>query len=123
MGEHFRRTGIDVVGNAAWGTHLCQFYQDKQDLIDILVPYFRQGLTDNEFCMWVTSEPLGVEEARAALGAVEPALDDYIRRGQIEILDYTQWYTRTGDSAPMMCSRAGSAKWKCSWIEVLRVCA
>ena len=96
MEEHFRRTGIDVVGNTAWGTHLCQFYQNKQDLVDILVPYFRQGLADNEFCMWVTSEPLGVDDARAALGAAEPALHNYLRRGQIEILDYTQWYTRTG---------------------------
>jgi PAS domain S-box-containing protein len=94
--EQMRRTGIDIIGDVPWGTHLCQFYQNKQDLIDILAPYFRQGLAGNEFCMWVTSEPLGVEEARVALRAVEPALDEYIRRGQIEILDYTQWYTRTG---------------------------
>jgi PAS domain S-box-containing protein len=96
MEEQMRRTGIEVIGNVPWGTHLCQFYQSKQDLIDVLVAYFRQGLADNEFCMWITSEPLGVAEARAALKSVEPALDEYIHRGQIEILDYTQWYTRKG---------------------------
>ena len=96
MEEQMRSTGIEVIGNAPWGTHLCQFYQNEQDLIDILVPYFRQGLDDNEFCMWITSEPLGVDEAREALRSVESEFDNYIRKGQIEILDYTQWYTRTG---------------------------
>jgi PAS domain S-box-containing protein len=96
MEAPMRRTGIDVIGNAPWGTHFCQFYQTKQDLIDILVPYFRQGLADNEFCMWITSEPLGVDEATAALRSVVPALDEYIRKGQIEILDFTQWYTPHG---------------------------
>lgn len=24
-----------------WGTHFCQFYDTKQDLIDILIPYFK----------------------------------------------------------------------------------
>jgi len=34
-----RRTGISAIGDVPWGTHFCQFYQHKQDLIDILVPY------------------------------------------------------------------------------------
>ncbi len=96
MKQTLRRTGIEVIGNAPWGTHFCQFYKTRQDLLEILVPYFRQGLADNEFCMWVTSEPVGVEEAKAALAAVEPGLDDFIRQGRIEFLDYRQWYTRGG---------------------------
>lgn len=39
-GFELRKFGIDIVGDVAWGTHFCQFYQTKQDLIDILVPYF-----------------------------------------------------------------------------------
>ncbi|MDI6871557.1 MAG: MEDS domain-containing protein [Bacillota bacterium] len=62
-----RNTGIDIIGSVPWGTHFCQFYQDKQDLIEILVPYFAAGLQQNEFCMWATCEPLSVEEAQAAL--------------------------------------------------------
>lgn len=96
MKEQMRQTGIEVIGRVPWGTHLCQFYQSEQDLEDILIPYFKQGLADNEFCMWITSEPLGVEEAKAALRHAEPNLDEYIHNGQIEILDYTQWYTLTG---------------------------
>ena len=62
-----RHTGIAILGDTPWGTHFCQFYDSKQDLIDILVPYFKAGLENNEFCMWVTSKPLRAEEAKAAL--------------------------------------------------------
>jgi len=48
MPDTNRKTGIDVIGDVPWGTHLCQFYQDKRDLIDILVPYFKAGLENNE---------------------------------------------------------------------------
>jgi PAS domain S-box-containing protein len=96
MEQALRRTGIEVIGDAPWGTHFCQFYETKQDLLEILVPYFRQGLADNEFCMWVTSEPVEAGEARAALADAEPSLDDFVRQGRIEILDYRDWYTRGG---------------------------
>ncbi|HXY87497.1 MAG TPA: MEDS domain-containing protein [Candidatus Acidoferrales bacterium] len=61
--ERKRKFGLDFVGDIPWGTHFCQFYETKHDLIDILVPYFAEGLRSNEACMWVTSDPLGVEEA------------------------------------------------------------
>ena len=63
-----RHTGISIIGDVPWGTHFCQFYQDKQDLIDILVPYFRAGLENNEFCLWVTSEPLRSAQVKGCLG-------------------------------------------------------
>jgi PAS domain S-box-containing protein len=91
-----RRFGIDLVGSIPWGTHLCQFYESKQDLIDILVPYFAEGLRGNEFCMWVTSSPLEVEEARQALAKSVPNLDDYFRKEQIEIVSYSDWYLLGG---------------------------
>jgi hypothetical protein len=64
MAEEIRKTGIDLLGEVPWGTHLCQFYQTKKDLIDILVPYFKAGLESNEFCMWITAEPLSAQEAK-----------------------------------------------------------
>ncbi len=96
MEEERRQTGIDLLGSYPWGIHFCQFYETKEDLIEILVPYFKAGLESNEFCMWITSEPLLVDEAIAALGKVVDNLTDYIAEGQIEILDVSQWYTRSG---------------------------
>jgi two-component system cell cycle sensor histidine kinase/response regulator CckA len=95
-----RHTGITVIGDVPWGTHFCQFYQDKQDLIDILVPYFKAGLENNEFCMWVTSEPLASAEAKAALAANVEDLETYIADGQLEILDHGEWYTVSGKFEP-----------------------
>jgi PAS domain S-box-containing protein len=96
MGNELRSTGIDIIGDVPWGTHFCQFYQTPQDLLDILVPFFSAGLRNNEFCMWVTSEPLGVEAARAALAASLSGFEDYARRGQIEIIPHTDWYLKDG---------------------------
>ena len=58
--------------------------ETKEDLIDILVPYFKAGLENNEFCMWVTSEPLEVQEAKEALKMVVPDIDQYLDKGQLE---------------------------------------
>ncbi|MEN6518086.1 MAG: MEDS domain-containing protein [Methanospirillum sp.] len=96
MGGRLRRTGIEVVGDVPWGAHFCQFYETAGDLVDTLVPYFREGLAANEFCMWVTSAPLEVEAAARSLRASVPDLDERIARGQIEILDYRDWYVRDG---------------------------
>ena len=96
MESDIRQSGIDVVGKVPWGTHFCQFYETKQDLIETLVPYFREGLADNEFCMWITSAPLQVDQAKEALRAAVPDLDKYIENGQIEILDYSQLHARSG---------------------------
>ena len=101
MGRHakpeaLRKSGLDFIGDVPWGTHFCQFYQTKEDLVDILVPYFRAGLENNEFCMWVTSPPLEVKEAKAALRKAVPDLEKYIRKGQITILSYADWYLLSG---------------------------
>ena len=82
-----RCTGFTTIGDVPWGTHFCQFYQDKQELIDTLVPYFKAGLENNEFCLWVTSEPLRSAEAKAALAANVENLETYIANGQLEIVD------------------------------------
>ncbi len=91
-----RETGIEIIGDVPWGTHFCQFYQTQEDLLDILVPYFKHGLKNNEYCMWITSAPLQEEQAILALRQDVSDLDDRIARGQIEILDYAQWYTLGG---------------------------
>ncbi len=91
-----RKTGIDVIGDAPWGTHFCLFYHTQADLIDTMVPYFKAGLENNEFCMWVTSQPLGVEDAERVLRESVTNLDEYIEKGQIEFLDYRRWYIPSG---------------------------
>jgi PAS domain S-box-containing protein len=96
MKDSLRESGSELLGQIPWGTHLCQFYVSKQDLLDILVPYFAAGLTNNEFCMWITAAPLESVEAERALSRTVPDWEERKRRGQIEILRYDQWYIRSG---------------------------
>jgi PAS domain S-box-containing protein len=96
MQKELRKTGNDVIGGVPWATHFCQFYQTKQDLFDILVPYFKAGLESNEFCMWITAEPLGVEVAKEAMARALPDFDRYLAKGQIEIMPHTDWYLKEG---------------------------
>ncbi len=97
MSTDIRRTGIEVIGDVPWATHFCQFYETKQDLTDILVPYFRSGLENNEFCVWVTSEDLSTDEAIEALQRSIPGFDSYRLAGQIEVFPYDTWYLKGGE--------------------------
>ncbi|HJX28982.1 MAG TPA: MEDS domain-containing protein, partial [Thermoanaerobaculia bacterium] len=92
-------SGIQAVGDIAFGTHFCQFYRTRQDLIDTLVPYIEAGLRNQEYCMWVTSEPLDAEDAREALRAVVPDLEEREAAGQIEIRSFGDWYLDNGGTS------------------------
>jgi excisionase family DNA binding protein len=91
------RAGGSIIGDIYWGSHICQLYQTKQDLIDSLVPYFKAGLENNELCMWITSRPLKTREATAALKGAMEDLDRYITKGHIEIIELEKCYSRTGE--------------------------
>jgi len=92
--SELRKTGIDVLGDIPRGSHFCNFYETKKDLLDTLVPYFKTGLESNEFCLWVisNSELITVEEAKEALKQVVPDLDQQLLDKNIEILNGSDWY-------------------------------
>jgi len=92
MDTALRQTGIGGVGDVPWGTHFCHFYLTPQDLVDVLVPYFRAGLESNECCVWVLSEPLGQHDVWEALSDAVPDFDRHRARGSIELLDARTWY-------------------------------
>lgn len=98
-----RDMGIDVLGKMPWGTHIFMFYETKKDLIEVLVSYFKAGLQNNEFCMWITNEPLNRQEAERAMKKVMPNFDQYLEKGQIEVLAHSIWYL---DEDPFNTQRA-----------------
>src|SRR5947207_5270312 len=101
MASELRSSGISVVGDVPWGTHLCHFYETKEDLLDILIPYFNTGLENNEFCVWVVSDPLGNEEARNAFRHAVPEADRYLAAGHIEIVAHTIFPTSRQQTSPV----------------------
>src|SRR6185436_7082152 len=96
MTTEMRKTGIDVVGDMPWGTHFCLFYETKDDILDTLVSYCKAGLESDEFCLWVVSAPVTVEEARHALSQAVPELDRYLADHSIEIVSARDWYLQGG---------------------------
>lgn len=91
-GPKLRRTGIGAVGDVPWGTHFFLFYEVNEDLIETVVPYFRAGLEDGEFCLWVVPEPLTHEEALTALRRAIPGFDRYRSEKNMELVYGDEWY-------------------------------
>ena len=75
-----------------WGSHVCQFYNGKEDLLKMLVPYFKQGLERNEACVWLVGD-LTIDEARNALAAAVPDLDRYMDKGRCRSGITREFYT------------------------------
>ncbi len=91
-----RNSGLAMIGDLPWGSHFCQFYRTKRDLLDVLVPYFRAGLEGNELCIWVTSDFVTDADALKALKKNVPGCPEYLTRKQMEIFPYTDWYLKGG---------------------------
>lgn len=97
MNEKMRKSGINVIGNLSWGTHFCQFYRTKEELEELLAPFFKTGLENNEFCLWITSEPLDSKEAKNILRKIIPDFDISLENGQIEITSFTDCCLEEGE--------------------------
>jgi len=97
MATGARKATVDIIGDmAAWGTHYCLFYETKEDLLDALISYCKSGLENNEYCLWVVTEPLTVEEATVALKEAVPDFDRYLAEPRVEILSANDFFLQGG---------------------------
>jgi MEDS: MEthanogen/methylotroph, DcmR Sensory domain len=85
-------SGLETIPHLSWGSHLAHFFGSGDELRELLVPYFKAGLENNEQCLWVTGAAFNAEDARSALRAAVPDLDRRERGKQIEIADGGRWY-------------------------------
>lgn len=85
-------SGFDAVPSLPWGTHITHFFNTGDDLRDMLVPYFKAGLENNERCLWVTGGEFDAQRARAAMRAAVPDFDVRESFGQIRIQDTHHFY-------------------------------
>ena len=106
-----RKTGIDILGDIPWGTHFCQFYETKEDLLELLVPFFKAGLEHNEYCLWIIADPMTVDDALHGLERTVSHFQQYVEKQSIEILPYMNWFMATGKFDAKHISNA--------WIEKL----
>ena len=83
MNEAPRKSGIDCLGDIAWGSHFCILYSTRQEQLELLVPFFARGLVAHECCVWTLSSALNAETASRALGSEVPDLDVHLASGQM----------------------------------------
>src|SRR5712691_8052301 len=91
-----RKTGLDVLGERPWGTHFCVFYETNDDLVEMLIPYFKTGLENREFCFWVLAEHLTEDDARSALSRAIPRSDRHLIEKNIKFLGSEECYLKGG---------------------------
>jgi len=105
-----RRMGIPGIEKADWGEHSCVFFYTKDDLLNLTVPYIKAGLEDNEFCMWITGDPITHNDAFRALEQVLPDAHQYLVKKQLLILPHSQWYLSSGIFDPAIVLRSWLSK-------------
>ena len=97
MATELQKSGIDAIGDmVAWGAHFCLFYETKDDLLDALISYCKSGLENEEYCLWVVTEPLAIEEATAALKQAVPDFDSYLADDRVEIVSANDFFLQGG---------------------------
>jgi DNA-binding CsgD family transcriptional regulator len=96
MNIPLRRTGVNILGDVPWGSHLCVFYESREDLFDSVIPYFKAGLESNEFCLWALPPPVTRDEASAALSQRIPDFHRYLSAGKMELALAPEWYLEGG---------------------------
>jgi len=76
--------------------HTSLFYNSEEEYLDIVVPYLKAGLENNEFVAWVIPEAMEIKEAESYLRDSVGDLDYYIKKEQIAIKDYKSVYFEDG---------------------------
>lgn len=88
--EDLRDTGIPPIGQIPWGAHVCLFCETKQDILDAALAYFAPSA--QEYCIWVVSPPVSVDEALEALSSAIPGFAARRAAGGFDVVSAREWY-------------------------------
>lgn len=83
VGKALRSTGMNVLGEVPWGSHVCVFYESSVDLLDTVIPFFKTGLET-------------MQDAQSALRRGIPDFDQHLEAGRLEIVAGRDWYLQRG---------------------------
>jgi hypothetical protein len=84
--------GLPGIKQIPFGVHMCHFYEGREDLATVLVPYFAAGLRSRERCIWIAAEPLDAAEAKRALRRAGVDVDAALESGALTVRDFAEWY-------------------------------
>jgi DNA-binding CsgD family transcriptional regulator len=96
------------LGQMPLGTHFCIFHETAEDMFDTFVPYFRDGLENKEFCLWIVPDALRREQALKLLRQALPDFDHYLAQESIELVIHDEWFFKQGTfDLPAVIGRLG----------------
>jgi hypothetical protein len=75
-------TGISLMEEIPWGSHVAFFCETRADLLDTCAVYFGAGLQNNEFCKWAVVDSIST---KAACQALRDDFDRHEAAGNIEL--------------------------------------
>lgn len=104
------RPNDDILSRMGWGAHLCQFYETNQDLLDVLVPYFKKGIENNAQCLWLSAARAGDDELLRTLRDAVSGVDGGPQAGQLELVALNEWYVQGGRFNASALQARGSAR-------------
>lgn len=84
----------DFFKQMSWGDHFCIVYDNNEHLVSFMAGYFKEGLENNEKCIWVLSKPFEKENAKEAIIRNIPGGEEFINNGQMIIMEDTDLYTK-----------------------------
>jgi hypothetical protein len=78
------------------GSHLYFFYETPQDFLDVMIPYFFEGLQKGEACLWIVSERNDLDRACESAKARIPQFSEAVTKGQFALYRAEEWYLKNG---------------------------
>lgn len=87
-----RNSGIPFIDAVSWGSHLCAFYETREDLFEIVTGYFAAGIDANEMCVWAVPDDMRTAGGRRRLRDMIPGFDDHIESGRLRFVTAADRY-------------------------------
>jgi DNA-binding CsgD family transcriptional regulator len=84
-----------ILAGVSPGSHLCAFYETKDDLLDLIVPFFEAGLDRGDLCLWMTPEGINENEVKGQIERgleFHPARSFYLKSGTFERKQIAQFW-------------------------------
>lgn len=89
-----RDSGIKGIGNIRWGTHIANLFMNKEEILEVSIPFILAGLENNELCLWIYTQNANDEDVKYALADYLEDVDSFIESGQLILMSYREWYLK-----------------------------
>ena len=63
--------------------HTSLFYKSEEEYLDIVIPYLKAGLENNESCLWIVPKTMKIQAAQEHLRKSTEDLNIYLRKKSV----------------------------------------